>query len=649
MPEEKTGDRKFSQEEAKLLSLAKRFLRQISVATKNFRMFGESHPFLKNNVNNACELLRSMLLMKDNITLTFIEGACLIEDLQLKNLDLKTYSFLTTAKELGITSLTFTSGISDTELHAILKIISDGPNALRNAGGLSGFVQSANLPHIKADEIFFKKVSKKEEESREAKKHLDDFLIINYLMGKSAMSKDDIAAMAGEISIDPKRMGKILSDAALSGNSGGGPGTQGLGPEDCSSPGMEFAKSGIEKIAVNIKNVHGKSYDDIKKEIGSLIMSLEPPVRRCVIGSKMPISGVSDDFIGDILREISDDIVVDLIISDIVGKKFSVVRVKKLIERLLPDKGKRERLFPVLEERLIKAGVPQDARSKILEEKFWIDMSIDEKVRQIISERPFFSIETGISDEIYKLAEELLAANKPDALKSVIKKVLENLELKDSGIKIRFLRDFKKIYMMLLQSKEYPDKEDLVNSIRSECNSQSDPDIKERCLGILSDSITACVQNKMYAHIPPLLNSVGYENVKTKMTGNIKIADLLKDMLRSPSLDRRYVEDIAKEIGPEAKSALCEMLMSIVNEDFESYKERLNITLILKNLGEDTEAIFIKELASENTGMLKNALEALSEIGTERSVAPIEKLRMHQNSDIRTRADLALKRINKRA
>ncbi|MEI6863580.1 MAG: hypothetical protein WCK38_04175, partial [Candidatus Omnitrophota bacterium] len=78
MPEETAGDRKFSQEEAKLISLAKRFLRQVSVSTKNFRMFGDAHPFLKNSVNNASELLRSILLMKENATFTFMETSCLI-------------------------------------------------------------------------------------------------------------------------------------------------------------------------------------------------------------------------------------------------------------------------------------------------------------------------------------------------------------------------------------------------------------------------------------------------------------------------------------------------------------------------------------------------------------------------------------------
>jgi len=652
MPEESASDRKFSQEEAKLISLAKRFLRQVSVAVKNFRMFSESHPFLKNSVNNASELLRSILLMKENATLTFMETSCLIEDIPLKNLDLKTYSFLTTAKECGITSLTFSSGVTDEELSGLLKLISEGPNALRKAGGLSSFIQRQNLSHIKADEVFFKKVSKKDEESREATKSLEEFLIINYLMGKTAMSKDDITSMVGEVTVDPNRMGKIISDIAISGKGGGAGGSSGTGSyEDGEDEprGMEFAKAGIEKIAINIKNIQGKSYEEVKRNIGNLIMALEPSVRSNVVKSKIPVSGTSNDLIGDILREVSDDVIMELITSDVVGKKLSAVRIKKLIERLLPDKTKRDKLLPILEERLIKNGIPRDVCSKILEEKFWTELNIDEKVRQIMSEKPIFLIEIGISDEIYKLAEDLLTAKKFDALKSVVDKSLENLKANDIGLKIRFLRDFKKIYMMLLQSSEYPDKESLVNSIRVECNTEKDPALRERCLNILSDSVAACIKNKWYAHLPPLLNALGYENIKAGITKEIKIEDLFQNMLEDSSLGRRYIEDIAKEMGQDAVTALRNMLMSIVTNDFDSYKRRFNITLILRSLGEDTEDIFIKELESDNTDILKNALEALSEIGMKRSVGPLEKLQQHKNPEIRNRAEIALGRIKKRA
>ena len=657
MPDESASDRKISQEEARLISLAKRFIRQTSVATKNFRMFSENHPFLKSSVTNACELLKSILLIKENATFTFQDTSCLLEDIPIKNLDAKTYSFLTTAKECGITSLTFYNGLTDDELQAVLKIVSGGANAIKKEGGLAGFINVNNISHIKADEVFFKKVSKKDEESREAKKHLEDFLIVNYLMGKAAMSKDDISSIVGEVTIDPTRMGKILSDVAMAGpvqergagisGSGKSPGSGG-GSNENNFDGIDFAKSGIEKIAVNIKNAQGKPYDDVKKHIGSLIMALEPSVRGEVLRSKIPVSGASEDIISDILREISDDVVMELIVSDMTAKKLSVVRVKKLIQRLIPDQAKRSKIFPVLEERLTKKGVSQEVCSKLLEDKFWADMNNDEKARQVASEPPMFIVEIGLSDEINKLIENLLTEKKFDGIMAITGKIFDNLSSKDFGLKIRILRDLKNTYMMLLQAKEYPHKEDLIRRVVSEFQKNTDKTIRERLLNILSDSVKLCLKNKWYSHLPPLIRAVGYENLKSAMASELKPEDLFRELISDDSLDKRYIESIAKEMGDDAKTALRNMLMSIVNDDFESYRERRNITSILKVLGEDTEDIFIKELSSEKTEILKNSLEALCEIGTERSTAFVEKLIEHMDSDIRNRATTALKRIRSR-
>ena len=691
MPEESASERKVSQEEARLVSLAKRFIRQTSVATKNFRMFSENHPFLKSSVTNACELLKSILLIKENATFTFQDTSCLLEDIPIKNLDIKTYSFLNTAKECGITSLTFINGLTDSELQAILKLISDGPNAIKKEGGLAGFINAKNISHIKADEVFFKKVSKKDEESREAKKHLEDFLIVNYLMGKAAMSKDDISSLVGEVTIDPKRMGKILSDVAMNGPGSGGTGSGGSGsgigsgsgadrpggsgsgkgyggggsggtsgPDEEGDPvlgsgsdeknfdGIDFAKAGIEKIAINIKNVQGKPYEDVKKHIGSLIMAMEPSIRGEILKSKIPVSGTSDDMISDILREVSDDVVMEIIVSDVIGKKLSVVRVKKLIQRMIPDPAKRAKIFPILEERLVKKGVSQEICSKLLEDKFWMDMNNEEKARQVSIEPPLFAVEIGLSDEINRLIENLLTEKKFDTIKIVIAKVFDNLVSNDTGIKIRVLRDIKNTYMMLLQAKEYPYKEELLDIIRSEFRKNPDGAIRERFLGMLSDSVKLCLKNKWYSHLPPLIRAVGYENLKSAISSEIKIEDFFRELISDSSLDKRYVESIAKEMGEDAKMALRNMLMSIVSDDFESYRERRNITLILKDLGEDIEEIFIKELSSGKIEILKNSLEALCEIGTERSSDAVEKLTQHQDSEISNRAMTALKRIKSR-
>jgi len=188
-----------SQEEKKLINFAKKFIRQAGIATKNFRMFGDDHPVIIGNIDNLYDLLQSGLAHRDSVTYTFLESTLLVEDTRLKEMDPKTYSLIAELDDCGITSLTFQSGISKEELRLLLKSISMGPGPMEENGGLGGIFQKKNVAHIRVDETFFKRVSKKDEEAKGAKDRLADILIVDYLSGKTAFSAGETANLASEI------------------------------------------------------------------------------------------------------------------------------------------------------------------------------------------------------------------------------------------------------------------------------------------------------------------------------------------------------------------------------------------------------------------------------------------------------------------
>ena len=669
MPEESSStnkEKKLSQEENRLASAAKRFLRQISISAKNFKMFGSAHPFLRSNIKNAHELLKGILLAKESATFTFLEGSCLLEDIPIKGLDSKTYPILSVAKECSITSLTFTRGISEDDMHALLKIMADGPNAIKNENGLTTYLQRKNIDHIKADEIFFKRVSKKDEEASEARKHLEDFLIMNYIMGKASMSKDDISSLVGEVTSDPKRMGKLISKAAMGGAGGGSGSGSGSGGAGSSSgirgkgsgsgggesgtgafaPGIEFARSGIEKIAMHLKNTEGNSYDDIKKHMGSLIMALEPSIRGELLKSNIPVSDDSDkNLVEDIIREFSDDAMVELIVTDFTGRKSSIIDIRKLISKLLSNIQRRKALFPIIEKRLLAAGVSQGVCSQILEEAFWSDMSTDERLKKVLEEKPAFLVDIGIADEIKDLVEELLSEKKIDLVSNIIVKILANFKSNDDDFLTRLIRDFEAIYNILIASKEYQNKDKLITQIGDEYKNAKSETVRKRFEKFFAGAVISCLSNKLYQYLPVLIRAVGYENIKEEIMSELKLNTLFKDMIFNEKIARPIIKDIACAIGQDAVIPLRTVLMGIVRDDFDSYRKRHFITSILKDLGDEAEDVFIQDLSTENVEHLRNALEALSEVGTAKAAVAIEKLLNHPNNDVRKLASVTLKRI----
>jgi len=69
----------------------------------------------------------------------------------------------------------------------------------------------------------------------------------------------------------------------------------------------------------------------------------------------------------------------------------------------------------------------------------------------------------------------------------------------------------------------------------------------------------------------------------------------------------------------------------------------------LKDSSGTAEDFLIDRLSSNKSAVLKNALEALSEIGTQKSLESIRKLAEGADARIQKRAQVALKKIEKQA
>jgi len=652
----KSKEKKLSMEETRLSNLAKRFVRQLSVAIKNCRMFGASHPVLKDTIKNTHGLLLNLISGRDSVTFTLVGISLLFENIPLKNIDPKVYSLITDMKNCNISSLTFLSGIKETELGTLLKIISEGIKPIKDAGGLANFLQKENIPNIKTDEVFFKKVTKKEEESRKTENQLEHLLIMNYLLGKTSISENDIASMVSEISIDPKRMGKIISNMASS-EKNIAVGIQDQKKKDVAGTlsfipgqsGVELARSSIEKVATHMKNSSSKNGMDIKHCIGNLILALEPSLRsKVLITDNLKIADTGSDFTKDIVAQFSNGILINLIVSDFVDSKSSIVETRKLIQRLLPTAFKRKKIFPLLEKKLLEKGVPQKTCSSLLEGRFWSEMTVDEKIEKIKSADPLFCVQIGIIDEIFSLVENLITEKKYDKIKIVTDRALDNLKSADRDLKIRLLRDFEKIMTKILVSKNEKIQNSVIERLSLQLSREKNKDVLPSYDKIFANLTAFCVKNKLYRVLPNIIKGIGYEKIKKDTFAAGDLERIVNNMLKQPGTDKYLVKQLVEETGQDGCAVLTKILLSMDSDDFDAYRERHNIAGLLKGKKNEAEKLLIKLLLSEKYEEIKNALEALTEIGGLNSLKAVEKLTESSDENIQKYAKIALKNIRKR-
>ena len=666
--EQEEGKSRLSpQEERKFANLAKRFLRQSSVAIKNFRMFGNKHPVIENNIKNIYELLEISLGNRESITYTFLEGMLLVEDVKLKDIDPKAYAILPELKECSVTSLGFLAGIQEKEVATLLETISLGTSHVKAEGGLAAIFRAQKIEHIKVDETFFKRVSKKEEEEQKAKNELADMLVVDFFLGKSSFSKGDKGMLAQQAALNPQKMGKLISETAFQkagkpgkgegpgGGAGEGPGGgAGKGPGGGAGKGpgsggdgspAGFAQESIKKLASSMQD-GGMSADEMKKNAANIILSLDAPLRGDVLRNPLK-EGETGNIIKDAMAEFSDKIAIDLIVADYEENK-SIVETRQLIRRLMPDQKRREKLMPTLEKTLLRKGVSHEVYEKLSGGKFWEDMSLTEKTQELKEKPPEYCMELGIKEEIIPLLVDLLGGKKFDLIEAAVTRIMCNLSVGSSETKVRFIREFEQIAIFLFRADEYPDRDKFLKKIQEEYEKITEKEVRERFLNLAAHLVEICMENKWYAYMTPLIRAVGYESVKDKMGKETTLAGLMKTLLFESKMDEDVVRDLADAIGEEAQKAMCEILLSLDTDDFDSFRKRQEIADMAKELGGVAETFFADKVKSGETGEIKIAMEILSEVGTKNSLATLKAALGHPDERIRGQAERTIAKIEKR-
>ena len=635
-----------SQEEKRFANMAKRFIRQSGIAVKNFRMFGEKHPVLINSVRNITEILKILFSGKESVTFTFLEGALLVEELPLKDMDPKVYSLITDLKECSITSLSFSPEIAESDLKVLLKILSSGSSYIKDEGGIINILERQNISSIKVDEMYFKRISKQEEEAQSAKNQLADMLIVDFLTGKKAISKDDIGLLTGEIDANPDRIGKIVSKAALSKTTNKPMGKAGEGSK-LDEGAVDFACSSIEKLADHIKKSGKKNEKEVKQDLSNLMLALDPSLRSTILKSS---SGKYEPIVKNAISAFSDEIIINIIVADFVDNNASIVEARKLIRRLLPKKEKRDKVFPILEKKLLAKGISQEKCSALIEGNFWDDMTIEERVESIQKNDPIYCIDIGISLEIKALIDNLLLDKKTSLISLIIDKVLDNFKSKDADLKIRLVRDMGRIVPILFQSEVYKNKSGLLKRLSEEYTKNENEELKKRFIELITSLIKTSIEKKDYESIPLLISITGYKEIKHSIFKDEKeLIKFLESLISGEKAKAALLIDITKAIGEDACKALCEIMCSYCEDDFESYRTRHTISLILKELKDVSEDLLIDRLSNNKIEVIITSLEALNEIGSKKSVPSVEKLIEHKNEKIKNHAKIALTKINKRS
>lgn len=176
-------------DESKLQGLS--FGRSLQVAWKATTIYSVDHPAVQASLQQAYAKLQPLLQERQHFTFGFSDGRILLDNVLTTDVSLAPLE--AEFKKRDLVALSFSSGVSVTELKEMLRLISIPPKAALDAGGIEAYLRDRQVPNARV----IPSSKKKGTGNADVMLNVDSesFLATGGMMGQAAMN-------AGTISLD---------------------------------------------------------------------------------------------------------------------------------------------------------------------------------------------------------------------------------------------------------------------------------------------------------------------------------------------------------------------------------------------------------------------------------------------------------------
>ncbi|MCD4654867.1 hypothetical protein K8T06_13150, partial [bacterium] len=145
------------------LKQAEMLLRKIIFAIRGLSMYPPGHPGLKKQFDSALESITGLMEGRRMVVLTQMAGSILINEIRIKSEERLVEPFIETLEERGLSSITFTPGVTSDELELLIKMFNYSLTALKDQGGPRAFLLNNGVDHIILDQYRYGVISADEE------------------------------------------------------------------------------------------------------------------------------------------------------------------------------------------------------------------------------------------------------------------------------------------------------------------------------------------------------------------------------------------------------------------------------------------------------------------------------------------------------
>lgn len=547
---------------------ARGLARLLGGAIKRLGMYPPGHPAVEKAIDAPWDLLAELMAQRGELTLAIKGERLLVGDFPLEKGVPAFDKLLLDMEDRKVEGVTLLQGLRKEELRGFLEALSLKPDLLHGRGGMASFLEKRGIEHIRVNEVRMGGIGQVSQPlDKEAK---------GWLQG-------EVRELLGLLESDPsllgERVGKLVEDKP--------PQVKGQLIEDY-----------LHRIASALLEVY-PGPRRIKRYMAQLILSLNSQLKGWLQKGEGG-EAETEDRTGELVKEILDEVRIDLIVKELTKEGASLNRAKGLVGNLFQE-GERERIFPLLEEKLSQAGISKENWSWIRGKEQRSKESILKRAEEISEKEK--SLLTN-PEEVYGVVHGLLSIGEEKVVGKMLSKFAVTLGEGSPQERVRIAQNFSKLLNILLKADQVELLDQNLEALAERGGKEPDNEVFQVISSLLKEQVLSLIEKGRYGSASTIIHLLG---------------QLTDPQAGFPLEHRLTAARVLRGIGTSE-------IVSQLVERIVDGEDRREIANILSDLGtRDVAEGLLKVFTHPDRGVRQIALHILTQIG-ENSLGPLTKL-----------------------
>ncbi len=344
---------------------AEALIRAMGLAYSNTLLYGLTHKVTLRSMEDAFEKITAALDRFGELNFSLAEEALMINGSAVETRNPVTAGYVRHLAEIDAPSFSLEQGLSPDHFAVLLKILNAKPEELQPLGGINAALASANLEHVRARRMIYKRMAEDDVVLSREKMAAwttitpeDVKRMADFLKSPGPMAPGEAGSCLKRMAAEPARLGQLIVESAQE--------RKGSAEADSDESLTAKVVDSLQRVFREMTKDPAAKTQKGKKELEKTLAHLEEAVKSRIAEISGQLSEADAQRIAEAVEGMTDELRMDALVAEYMKKRQALDKNEERLLRFIKHKGLDKLSDTELEARLLSGGLSAEGWRELL-------------------------------------------------------------------------------------------------------------------------------------------------------------------------------------------------------------------------------------------------------------------------------------------